>query len=213
LSDELDVDPWQHERALRWRRIVDSRGARYALCQLSEFHFGNDEHSVQRAAACKQVAEFCQQLEVSREKRNLIFAGPPGTGKDHLMFYALRFAVMRCGTRAAWIDGQRLFSDLRDGITEGKAERETLGELIRADVLAISDPVPPNASLTDHQRNMLFRLIDDRYSHYRPTWMTVNAANPQELDQRMGVSLVDRLLHDAVAVNCYWPSYRRVSRR
>ena len=83
---------------------------------------------------------------------------------------------------------------------------------MRADVLTISNPVPPNGSLKEHQRNVLYRLIDERYSHYRPIWLTVNAASPRELDERMGTQLVDRILHDAVAVNCYWPSYRRAKR-
>lgn len=200
------------EQAKRWNRIVAERGKRYAVCQLSDFEIGSDAHRGDRQKAIEQIAAFCESIETGNASRNLILAGPSGSGKDHLMFYALRFAVMRGGVNASWVDGQRLFSELRDGITDSRTEREILADYLRADVLAISDPVPPNGSLGEHQRNVFYRLIDERYSHYRPIWMTVNAASPKELDQRMGVQLVDRLLHDAVAVNCYWPSYRRVKR-
>lgn len=165
-----------------------------------------------RAQARSQVAEFCSYMDRGDWSRNLIFAGPSGSGKDHLMFYALRYAVMRCGVLASWVDGQGLFSELRDGITEKRTERDVLRDHVRADVLAISDPIPPVGQLSDHQRNALYRLIDERYSHCKPIWMTVNAANADELDQRMGVQLVDRILHDAVAVNCFWPSFRRRKR-
>lgn len=202
----------QSDRVSRWKRIVSERGKRYERCQLNEFETGDDNFRKARHDALGQVAAFCTMLEGGDSKKNLIFAGPSGSGKDHLMFYVLRFAVMKCGVRASWVDGQRLFSELRDGITKNQTEREILSEHIKSDVLAISDPVPPSGQLSDHQRNTLYRLIDERYSHCRPIWMTVNAANAKELDERMGVQLVDRLLHDAVAVNCYWPSYRRSQR-
>ena len=198
------------ERSRGWKRIIDERGKRYAVCQLNEFDIGEDEFRNARHQACCQISDFCTSLESGRCSKNLLIAGPSGTGKDHLMFYVLRFAVMRCGVKASWVDGQRLFSELRDGMTESRTEKEIMREHVRADVLAISDPVPPVGQLSDHQRNSLYRLIDERYSHCRPIWMTVNAANAKELDERMGVQLVDRLLHDSVAVNCYWPSYRRV---
>lgn len=209
IQEETAVDPSQ---ASVWKRIITARGKRYAVCKLSEFDIGSDQHQLARSRAIEQIASFCSELEANNASQNLILAGPSGSGKDHLMFYALRFAVMRGGVKASWVDGQRLFSELRDGITDGRTEREILTDYLRADVLAISDPVPPNGSLGDHQRNVLYRLIDERYSHCRPIWMTVNASSPAELDSRMGVQLVDRLLHDAVAVNCFWPSYRRVKR-
>lgn len=200
------------DRRTCWLRIVGDRGKRYELCQLSEFVVGHDEYSEQRQVAVDKVSWFCDQLDAGNTKNNLIFAGPSGSGKDHLMFYALRYAVMKCGIKANWTDGLAFFSRLRDAISTSTAEYEVMKEMYRPDILAISDPVPPIGQLSDHQRNMLYRLIDDRYSHCKPTWITVNAANPKELDDRMGVQLVDRLLHDAVAVNCYWPSYRRVRR-
>jgi DNA replication protein DnaC len=188
---------------------VSDRGKRYELCQLSEFLIGNDEYSASRKQAVDKVKDFCEQLETGNVKRNLIFAGPSGSGKDHLMFYALRYAVMKCGVKANWTDGLAFFSRLRDAISTNTSEYDVMKEMYRPEILAISDPVPPIGQLSDHQRNMLYRLIDERYSHCKPIWITVNAANPRELDERMGVQLVDRLLHDAVAVNCYWPSHRR----
>lgn len=190
-------------------RIVGSRGKRYELCQLKEFDVGNDEHTKAKQDAVCKVQSFCEQLEQGNCKRNLIFAGPSGSGKDHLMFYTLRYAVMKCGIKANWTDGLAFFGSLRDAMSSQTSEYEVMKDLFRPDVLAISDPVPPIGQLSDYQRNMLYRLIDERYSHCKPIWITVNAANAQELDDRMGVQLVDRLLHDAVAINCYWPSYRR----
>ena len=200
------------ESRSRWLRIVAERGKRYELCQLCEFETGNDEFTKAKEDAIQKVTQFCTELDEGNVRRNLIFAGPSGSGKDQLMFYALRYAVMKCGINAAWTDGLAFFGKLRDAMSTQTAEYEVMKELYRPQILAISDPVPPIGQLSDYQRNMLYRLIDERYAHCNPIWITVNAANAQELDDRMGVQLVDRLLHDAVAVNCFWPSYRRKKR-
>lgn len=199
-------------KRLRWLKIVSRRGKRYELCQLSEFDVGNDQHTTAKREAVKKITKFCEDIEKGNGQRNLILAGPSGSGKDHLMFYALRYAVMKCGVDVSWVDGLAFFSSLRDAIANQTSEYDVMKEHYRPQILAISDPVPPIGQLSDYQRNMLYRLIDERYSHCKPIWITVNAANAKELDERMGVQLVDRLLHDAVAVNCYWPSYRRQQR-
>lgn len=206
------IETVSREQRSTWLRIVGARGKRYELCQLANFETGNDEFTKPKLEAVAKVTNFCRELEQGNVKRNLIFAGPSGSGKDHLMFYALRYAVMKCGLKAAWTDGLAFFSKLRDAMTNHVSEHDVMKEFYRPQILAISDPVPPIGQLSDYQRNMLYRLIDERYAHCQPIWITVNAANAQELDDRMGVQLVDRLLHDAVAVNCYWPSYRRIKR-
>jgi DNA replication protein DnaC len=54
----------------------------------------------------------------------------------------------------------------------------------------------------------LLEIIDRRYSHLLPTWMTINVANRKEAETRMGAPTVDRLAHDALTVVCDWPSFR-----
>jgi hypothetical protein len=56
---------------------------------------------------------------------------------------------------------------------------------------------------------MLFRILDGRYNHLRPTWVSVNVSNRNELDERMGVTLAERLVDGALTIFCNWPSYRK----
>lgn len=200
-------------RVSNWKEIISARGERYAKLNISDFDRGDDQYSAARNLACQQVGEYCNDLlsRPGNDARNLVFVGPSGTGKDFLMFCALRRIVFCKGLLAAWSDGQRLFSDLRSSIAEDLPERELIRPLIERDLLAISDPIPPAGTLSDYQRNILFLLLDERYSKRRPIWMTVNARTSQELDDKMGVPLVDRMLHDAVVIKCYWPSYRRLA--
>lgn len=56
-------------------------------------------------------------------------------------------------------------------------------------------------------------VIDSRYRHNRPCWITVNVATRAELEARMGVLLVDRLMENAHCLFYSWPSYRERIRK
>lgn len=207
-----DLSPSELERVSRarasWASAVQARGTRYGECQLGNFRCECDE----QAKAVQKLKEFGEQKLAANEGENLIFVGPVGTGKDHLLFASLKYATHGLRKVVAWRNGLDLYGAFRDGIANGDTESSILKELQRPDILAISDPVPPSGALTEYQSAMLYRIIDNRYSNYKQTWMTINAKDRSEMESRIGVATVDRLLHGATVIKCNWPSFRRTAK-
>jgi DNA replication protein DnaC len=147
------------------------------------------------------------------EGRGLIFLGPCGTGKDRLMANMLYRASRHVACR--WVDGLALFAAFRGAIAEREAEDSVLRRFTAGDgyglppqVLAISDPVPPAGSPTDWSIGSLFRVVDGRYRALQSTWMCINAASPDDADERLSAPVFDRLQENADIIRFFWPSFR-----
>lgn len=111
-----------------------------------------------------------------------------------------------------WVNGADLFGDIRDSMDKkSQSESSILDELIAPDILILSDPLPPRGPLTDFQAVTLFRVFDGRYRQCKPTWLSVNAVDKAEMNERMGVQLVDRLRDGALCIHTNWPSYRKAA--
>lgn len=194
------------ERLARWRSLVSVRGSRYENCRLANFEADLPE----QRAVVESLEDYCRNMrELVRENASVVLYGPKGTGKDHLLAALMRAASLRFGLAVEWVNGMDLYGDWRDGIDRGASEREAVAKLGSPEVLAISDPLPPIGRLSEWQASMLFRVLDYRYSRERPVWVTVNVASRQELDERMGAQLADRIVDGALACFCNWPSYRK----
>jgi hypothetical protein len=124
------------------------------------------------------------------------------------MAAALYEGVGRFGARCKWVNGLDLFADARDDIAGHSSERERVEELTRPDILAISDPLPPGGKLTDWQTNLLLRVVDRRYRDLRPIFLTLNAADEKDCDERLTPPVWDRLQEGAEVFCCNWASHR-----
>ena len=197
------------ERIALWKRLVASRGKRYEESTLQSYQ----QRSPAQKAVLASAREYAASM-VDRVKRgeSIVFFGPPGTGKDHLMMGLMRVATLRDGLVVKWINGQQLWSWFRDAIDGTKSEIDLMSDLTGCQVLAISDPLPQWGTLTPYQANCLFRILDHRYSNLRPTWITANVASGKEAEERIGAAIVDRLRDQGHAWHCNWESYRKVSR-
>jgi len=158
-----------------------------------------------------RLKKYCEEIPQRVEAGDgILLHGPSGTGKDHLAFAVLTAAIMRHGFSANWVNGADLYGDFRDRIgREHKTEELLVQSLSTPRLLQISDPLPPTGCLTDFQASMLFRIVDGRYSHCRPTIVTCNVASKDEAADRMGAQIVDRLTHGSLVLWCDWPSYRK----
>ncbi len=180
-------------------------GSRYTDCEFDNFK-ATSAPQRKAVSALKQYAEDIAENVL--EGHGVIPHGPAGTGKDHLLISLTREAVWG-NFDVAWVNGRELFAEVRNAMGTHRTEESILVPLIRADVLYISDPLPPMGELTNFQSDALFRVLDARYAACRPTWVSMNVANGEEADTRMGAPLVDRLRHDALVIHCDWPSYRK----
>lgn len=190
-------------------KLIDTAGSGFARYKLSVWQATLPKQLEVRRA----VEEWWQTFPQRREAREgLVLYGPVGTGKDHLAFGAVAAAVMEHGCTAGFRNGRELMAEYRDRIGSDKSETGLLDSLIWQHVLILSDPLPVRGELTDFQADVLYRLVDGRASSGLITVCTLNVANDEEADRRLGAATWDRLCDRAWKLGCFWDSYRRPSR-
>lgn len=126
--------------------------------------------------------------------RNLIFSGPPGVGKTHLL-NALGFAACTHGRRVFFTTAAALLMKLIDAKRNGTLERH-YKKLDRIDLLLIDELgyIPFEREATD----LLFQLISQRYER-RSIALTTNLPFEKWTqvfpDEMTATAVIDRLVH------------------
>lgn len=197
-----------------WYGYLRDRGVRYGGCRLDNFECSHPGQS----DAVQRVRNFSQNVNENLNAGvGLLLFGPVGTGKDHLLTASVHESIRSgFGTgEQVWnfkaLSGPELFGRLRAAISGNRKECDVVSELTSATFLCLSDICQSGSTLTAYQREVLYRVIDSRYSNCRPTWLTANASNRDGLDAMLGNAITDRLIHNSVVVPCDWPSYRKVA--
>lgn len=208
-SKNLSTHDWDEEekrnsrRHAAWNHFIKLRGSRYAGCTLENF-----QQNEKSDAAVGRLLAFCERMPESLD-RNLILLGPSGTGKDHLLTGCVRKAIKSGLTSVGWTSGPVLYSALRRGISENRPEDETIRPLLKCRLLVFSDMAM--TSLSDYQREIVYRIIDHRYNNRLATWVSANVTDRESFEAATSPQIVDRLIDEAVYVPCNWESYRKVA--
>jgi DNA replication protein DnaC len=204
------ADPHQdfdHYRETLLADFLRTVGARHRDASFENYDCDRPEQE----AVVARLAGYVNNAPKEIRAGSGIFAiGAAGSGKTHLLVAAAREIIGRYGISVVRTTGYHVFAKLRDAIATNGREAEVLRPMLTAGVLIIDDPIPPTTSeLSEYQRNQLFALVDGRYEHRRPTWLSANFADGPEAFEKLGRATADRLRDGAVVPKFDWPSYRK----
>jgi DNA replication protein DnaC len=177
-----------------------------AVKTLDDFDF-----SFQRSVR-KQVLLHLAQLDFILEANNVVFLGPPGTGKTHLSI-ALAVQAARRGHRVAFATAHQWVQRLDAAQRAGRLDAE-LDKLRRVPLLICDEvgyiPFEPEAAA------LFYALVASRYERAS---MIVSSNKPfsawSEIfgDAVAVAAMVDRLVHHAEIINLKGDSYRLKHRK
>jgi DNA replication protein DnaC len=201
MSEEEQLE-FREKQNREWAKYSSIRGDRYSRCRLDNF-IGTPEN----ATVYLQCRRMAKEAEFWR--RNILWLGPAGTGKDHLMS-ALAFEAVRHGCFGLkWTTGVELFDDLKQSLGE-ESLHEAVQRYKAARLLMISDIAWMGAELSKFEQQEFYRVIDHRYAMNKPVWITANALTRNQLNEILGVHIADRLIDDATVFVCNWETFRKV---
>jgi DNA replication protein DnaC len=214
LAERARAEGWTHEEFLAacLQREVAAREAHGGEGRIRAARFPGrkslEEFDFDHARSLKrEVIAHLGTLDFVVAKENVVFLGPPGTGKTHLAI-GLGIRACQAGHRVAFATAAQWVTRLAEAHAQGRLQAE-LVRLGRYPLLVVDEVgyIPFEAEAA----NLFFQLVSARYERAS---LIVTSNKPfgrwGEVfgDDIVAAAMIDRLVHHAEVVALKGDSYR-----
>lgn len=172
------------QQSQRNSRLLAAAGIpkHYHGCRLSRFKASdpNPDRKAQLLKALQVCRHYLEKFETFVEEdggfhgTGLLFIGPPGGGKTHLAVAVLIELIERLGVRGRFVELTALVKNIQGTFETGASvsRTEILDPLLEAQVLVLDELGAQK--LTPFVQDLLYLLINHRYTRRLPTLFTTN---------------------------------------
>ncbi|MDY0058611.1 MAG: ATP-binding protein [Myxococcota bacterium] len=172
--------------------------------------FNFEERVEDHAAILEYLDGWAREFRPGIE--GILFFGPTGIGKTHLMAALVRHVTLVLSSPARFVDFFQLLARIREAYSTGRSEMALLGPLLDTPLLAIDELGKGKAG--DWERGVLDQLISHRYNNQLTTLFTTNhPLEPDPAEKSLGGRLVLRSPEDLEKVLGTPPLEERVGVR
>ena len=155
----------------------------------------------------KAVKDLIDYSEKADESRNIFISGKVGVGKTHLAVSLAKRIIRDSLKRVLFIAGVDLLYKIKETFDSDSeiTTAQVTNKYSSVPYLIIDDLGVEKA--TEWVREVLYLIINRRYSRCLPTIITTNFSY-RDLALKLGNRLISRLLHDALIIKLDGRDYR-----
>ncbi|MFB4357745.1 DNA replication protein DnaC [Pantoea sp. BS_4] len=193
----------RENRAMKMQRIMGRSGIRdlHINCSFDNYRIENEG----QRKALEQARQYAANFEGNIA--SFVFAGRPGTGKNHLAAAIGNDLILR-GKSVLIVTVADLMSSMK-GTFSGSSditEERLIQDLSSVDLLVIDEIGMQSESR--YEKVIINQIVDRRSSSKRPTGMLTNL-DPTGMNALLGERVMDRMrLGNSLWVRFDWESYR-----